>query len=241
MRPRIGIPPSLDEGRLRPGRRLHYVDSAYAEAVVEAGGAPVYLPQAGAVTDALAAADGLLIPGGGDFPPPEGAAYPESVRFALVPREQLDFDRALLAEARAREMPVLGVCYGMQLLALECGAGLLPHLPIDLPGAGEHRFADPAARHAVALEPGTVLARAFGCLAIEVNSRHHQAVSGAGRGLRVAARARDGVIEAVEAERTAAGDPFVVGVQWHPEGMERAHRLAVFGALVEAVERRRRA
>ncbi len=234
VRPRIGIPPSLDAaGRLRRGRRSHYVDPAYAEAVAEAGGAPVYLPAPGPAEALLAAVDGLLVPGGPDFPPPE--PYPEGVEFALAPPEQLAFDRALVAGALAAGLPVLGVCYGMQLLAVAAGGSLHYHVPSDVPGALEHRPADAAARHAVELVPGTRLARLFGS-EVAVNTRHHQAVSAAGRGLVVAARARDGIIEAIEAEGGAAG-PFVVGVQWHPESLGPEHRSALFGALVEAARR----
>jgi putative glutamine amidotransferase len=229
VRPRIGIPPSLDAaGRLRGGRRSHYVDPAYAEAVAEAGGVPVYLPAPGPPGALVAAVDALLVPGGPDFLPP--APYPEGVDFAAAPPAQLDFDRALLAAAAAARMPVLGVCYGMQLLAVCAGGALHYHVPHDVAGALEHQRADPAARHSVRLVPGTRLARLFGA-EVSVNTRHHQAVSNAGRGLVVAARAQDGVVEAIESEADA---PFVVGVQWHPESLGAEHRSALFGALVEA-------
>jgi len=234
--PRIGIPPAVAADGARPGRRRHAVDAAYAEAVAEAGGVPLYLPPCRAPEAALAAVDALLVPGGGDFLPP--GALPAGVAFAPVAPERLAWDRAVLGAARAAALPVLGVCYGMQLLALESGGALLHHLPLDLPGCAEHRLADPGARHAVAVAPGTRLARIFAAAALEVNSRHHQGVSTPGRGLRVSARAPDGVVEAIEldAEASDAG-PFVVGVQWHPEDMPPAHRKALFGALVEAAAR----
>jgi putative glutamine amidotransferase len=237
MRPRIGIPPSLDAaGRLRRGRRSHHLDAAYAEAVAEAGGLPLYLPAPGDAGELAAGIDGLLLPGGPDFLPP--APPPEGVAFAPAAPEQLAFDRALLAAARGAGRPVLGVCYGMQLLALEAGGALHYHLPRDLPGALEHQRDDPAARHPVALVPGTRLARLFGATELSVNTRHHQAVSLPGRGLVAAARAPDGVIEAIEAEGGEAR-AFVVGVQWHPEGLDAAHRARLFGALVEAAARTR--
>jgi putative glutamine amidotransferase len=238
MAPRIGIPPSLDTaGRWRPGRRFHYLDAAYAEAVAEAGGVPVYLASAGPAEAQIAGIDGLLVPGGPDFLPP--APYPEDVRFSPAPPEQLAFDRALLAGARAAGLPVLGVCYGMQLLALESGGALHHHVPRDVPGALEHQCSDPAARHAVALVAGTRLAKLFGAAEIAVNSRHHQAVSAPGRGLAVAARAPDGLIEAIEAEGGEA-PRFLVGVQWHPESLARDHRAALFGGFVSACEGSRR-
>jgi putative glutamine amidotransferase len=231
VRPRIGIPPSLDAtGRLRRGRRSHHVDPAYAEAIAEAGGVPVYLPAPGPAEALVAAVHGVLVPGGPDFLPPQ--PYPEGVDFAPAPPEQLAFDRALVAGARAAGLPVLGVCYGMQLLAVSAGGSLHYHVPLDVPGALEHRAPDPGTRHSIALVPGTRLARLFGT-EIAVNTRHHQAVSEAGSGLVVAARAQDGIIEGIEAAGGAAG-PFVVGVQWHPESLEPGHRALLFGAFVEA-------
>jgi putative glutamine amidotransferase len=234
MGPRIGIPPSLVAGAA--GRLRYALDAAYAEAVAEADGVPLVLPPAGAPAATLAAVDALLVPGGGDFLPP--GLPPPGVAFAPLPDERLAWDRALLREARARARPVLGICYGMQLLALEHGGALLYHLPLDLPGAGEHQLADAGARHAVAIEPGTRLARIFGAASLEVNSRHHQAVSDPGQGLRVSARAPDGVVEALELDAPLEGAPFALGVQWHPEDLPIAHRRLLFGALVDAARRR---
>jgi putative glutamine amidotransferase len=221
MKPRIGI--------LRPAERL---DARYAEALAEAGATPVPLA-AGADLDGL---DGLLIPGGGDFAP--ARPYPAGVRFELVPDAQLASDEALLEAALTRGLPVLGVCYGMQLLALESGGALHHHVPLDLPGALEHQSPDPAARHPVALVGGTRLAKLFGAPEIAVNTRHHQAVSDPGRGLVVAARSSDGLIEAIEAEGGERA-PFVVGVQWHPESLEREHRAALLGGFVAACSEKR--
>ena len=108
MQPLIGIPPCLDErGRWRADRTYQYIDVAYARAVEQAGGIPLYLPlQADA--EALATRiGGLLLPGGDDFPPE--APCPEGVRFDPVPAAQLAFDRRLLAAALARGLPVLAI------------------------------------------------------------------------------------------------------------------------------------
>src|SRR5262245_2336697 len=151
MRPLIGIPPCLDErGRWRPDREYHYADAAYARAVSEAGGIPVYLPQQDDVASLAERLDGLLVPGGGDFAPDR--AYPSGVSFDVVPARQLSFDRALLAAALERDRPVLGICYGMQLLALYCDGALHFDVATDVPGAAEHRLRDGAARHAIRIE-----------------------------------------------------------------------------------------
>jgi putative glutamine amidotransferase len=231
--PTVGIPLCVDEqGRWKRGRTYQYGDASYARAVERAGGVPIYLPlQADA--EALAARiDALLVPGGDDFLPPR--AYPAHVRFEPVPQTQLAFDRALVDAALARGIPVLGICYGMQLIALARGGALHYDLATDLGGAASHQLGE--GRHVIALEPGSALAKLLGARALEVSSRHHQAVSDPGPELRVAARARDGVIEAVEAPAGA----FCVGVQWHPESHDGAESDGLFRAFVAAAKRGRR-
>lgn len=220
--------------RIGIARRRDALDGACAEAIAAESGEPSFLGDAGSAEALVARLDALLLPGGPDFLPP--SPYPAGVRFSPAAPERLAFDLKLLAAARAAGVPVLGICYGMQLLAVAAGGSLHYHVPVDVPGAREHACADPAARHPVALVAGTRLAALFAEPEIAVNSRHHQAVSHPGRGLRVAARAPDGVIEAIEAD---VEQPFVIGVQWHPENLGRAHRAALFGAFVEAARRAR--
>jgi putative glutamine amidotransferase len=229
VRPLIGIPPVHDDrGRLSPGRTISILDVRYARAVESMGAMPVYLPlqqHEGPLVDRL---DGLLVPGGGDFLPER--SYPPGVEFDATSPAQLDFDARLLARALERGIPVLGVCYGMQLLAVHHGGSLHYDIATDLPGARAHRLPEPEGRHPLALERGTRLAEILDGEGGAVNSRHHQAVARAGRGLRVCARAEDGVIEAVE----RVDGPFCIGVQWHPERMEDGHRERLFGAFVRA-------
>ena len=226
MRPLIGIPPCLDErGRWRSARDYHYVDAAYARAIDAAGGLPVYLPECADPAAALERLDGLLVPGGDDFPPDR--PYPEGVLFDPAPARQRAADRALLEGALGRRLPVLGICYGMQLLALACGGSLHFDIASDLPDAGPHQL-DSQARHPVELADTSRLARLLGRRPM-VNSRHHQAVADAGRAS-VVGRARDGVVEALELD----GGSFALGVQWHPESLDESHRASLFGALVEA-------
>jgi putative glutamine amidotransferase len=228
MRPLIGIPPSLDaRGRWRPGRNYHYLHDAYARAVAESGALPVYLPIQPGADGLLRRLDGLLLPGGADLP--SGGRLPDGVVLELVAESQLDFDTRLLEAALTRELPVLAICYGMQLLSLLCGGSLHHHLPSERPDGGCHRLPERDGRHALVIAPGSRLAQALGDAPPSVNSLHQQGVSDAGR-LAVSARAEDGLIEAVEDPAA----PFCLGVQWHPEKLEGPQRERLFAAFTAA-------
>jgi len=229
MRPLIGISQCLDDrGRWRAQREYQYLDSAYARALAAAGATPVYLPLHAGTEALIQRVDGLVLPGGDDLAPER--TYPQSVHFELVPERQLAFDRQLLAAARARGIPVLAICYGMQVLALHCGGSLHYDIPTDVPAAGPHDLPERDGRHALEIAKNTRLAAILGDAPDPVNSLHHQAVAEPGAGLRVCAVAADGLIEAIESD----GDDFTIGVQWHPEKMSGPHRAQLIEAFVSA-------
>jgi putative glutamine amidotransferase len=237
VRPLIGISLCLDErGRWRSGRDYLYADRAYGAALEAAGATPVHLAtptslNIGVSRSLVERLDGLLVPGGDDFPPDDPTSYPSDV-FELTPTAQIDFDRSLVDAALAAGKPLLGVCYGMQLLALCCGGTLHPHLPVDIGDAIAHGGGSGTTRHAVTFAAQSRLASAAGIVTgsdVLVNSRHHQGVRDPGS-LAVAARSGDGLIEAVE----GLGDAFVAGVQWHPETLDGAAGAGLFAAFVAA-------
>ncbi len=233
MRPLIGIPLCLDDrGRWRKSREYLYIDTAYAKAIADSGGAALHLPIQAEPESLVRRIDGLLLPGGDDLPPPDAERYSD-IAFDLAPKAQLDFDRRLLRAALERGIPVLCVCYGMQLLALELGGSLHYDVSRDAPSAEPHRLPETDGRHELCVQPDTRLAAVLGEAPGPVNSLHHQAVANPGGQLRVAACAGDGLIEAVE----LCGDAgFCVGVQWHPEKMQGPHRFQLFSAFVAACE-----
>jgi putative glutamine amidotransferase len=229
VQPVIGITACLDDrGRWKPDRRYVYADLAYAGAVERAGGVPLLLPIQECAEALIDRVDAILLPGGDDFAAPH--SYPPEVRFDPAPGPQLDFDRGLLEAAWQRQLPILGICYGMQLLALQRGGSLHYHLPVDLPEAARHHLPEADGRHDLEVESGTRLAAILGDAAGPVNSLHHQAVAEPGRGMRVSARCSDGVIEAIETTEPGFG----IGVQWHPERLECPASLRLFAAFVEA-------
>lgn len=208
----------------------------YTEAVAQLGGLPLMVsnlaPELAAAY--VAEADGLLLTGGVDVDPGFYGAEPHP-RLGLIDLPRDHFELALFRSAQDKGVPVLGVCRGHQLLNVALGGTLHQHLPA-LGKTVQHEQEDIGGTpfHGVTLEPGSVLAQAFGAERVRTNSYHHQAVDQPGRGLRVVGRSADGVIEALEASEGS----FVLGVQWHPEMSFPAHpeQLAPFAAFMRAVE-----
>jgi putative glutamine amidotransferase len=208
-RPRIGINGLLETQR-EPKLTLA---TRYADAILKAGGIPFALVPVGGPHDIermLEHVDGLLLSGGDDFDTARLGLGPTHAAAVPVPAKKQDWDFVLARLALERGLPVLGVCYGMQLLGLAEGGRMLQHLPEDRPGCQEHRG---KVAHAVEVEPGSRLAKLVAESALEVVSSHHQALASVGPRWHVVARDREGLIEGIERE----AHPFAIGVQWHPE------------------------
>lgn len=237
-KPRIGlVAGTSDEPDLTVCR------GSLTEALLQAGALPIILPHAppedaGAYLDAC---DGLLLPGGGDFSPAFFGGAQSDPRLRRIDPRRDAFEFALAREADRRAVPVLGICKGMQWMAVVRGGTLHIDIGDALPNALEHsggRLPSDARMHDVTLASGSRLAALAGTDRLAVNSRHHQAVADPGRSAS-AAVADDGVIEAIE----WSDAPFAIGVQWHPEDLAAGGDVLsrrLFSSLVEAASDFRR-
>jgi putative glutamine amidotransferase len=225
-RPLIGITAYVEQARWGVwDLRAVLVPEAYVRVVNAAGGRAIVLPpDAADAADLVRRLDGLVLAGGADIEPARYGAEPHELTVTRPDRDAGEL--AVLDAALDADLPVLGVCRGMELLAVACGGQLHQHLPDVLGGANKHAPAPGVyGSHQAIFVPGSRAAALYGAEA-EVNSYHHQAVSDPGK-LTVTGRADDGVIEALEHPDRR----FVLGVQWHPE---MAGDVRPFKALVEA-------
>ena len=201
----------------------------YAASVESAGGVPVLLPpqDPAYAEDVVSRLDGLVICGGADVDPTRYGEVPQEKTVGW--REDRDaWELALVGAAEERGVPVLGICRGMQLMAVQAGGVLEQHTPDVVKHEGHSPGGDRYGTVLVATEPGSRLARLVGT-AEKVNCHHHQSVR-SHPGFVASARAEDGTLEAME----RPGDAFCVAVQWHPETQQDA---GLFRGLVEAAGR----
>lgn len=241
-RPTIGVTP--DFVAATDGVLPRYeLKTAYCEAVLRAGGLPIVLPivdDSSLVELYLDRISGLVITGGAfDIHP---SAYGEAPRDGLGPQknERTQFESTVLRAALKRDMPVLGVCGGMQLLNVVMGGTLFQDLRREVEAAREHEQKHDRSQpqHPVEIKDGTTTAEWLGKGMLMVNSTHHQAVNKLGERVLATATAPDGVIEGIE----LSGHPFAVGVQWHPEYLIHSLplHLGLYRGLVQKARESRR-
>jgi putative glutamine amidotransferase len=205
----------------------------YCNAVARAGGLPILLPhdpdRASAYLDRI---DGLVVTGGGfDVDPALWGALTRHPSVTIKERRTA-FELAAAQGALARDMPVLGICGGQQLLNVVLGGTLIQDIPDEVPGCLAHHQPNPRDEpgHKVRVIGGTLLHRITGAAGLAVNSAHHQAVKEPGPGLVIDAVAEDSVVEGIEDPRRH----FCLGVQWHPEFEINEADRRIFRAFVEA-------
>ncbi|MER9877285.1 gamma-glutamyl-gamma-aminobutyrate hydrolase family protein [Mesorhizobium sp. M0195] len=224
--PRIGITPDIND--LAAPETEYVVRQNYADAISKAGGLPFLLPYREHVDDYLDAIDGLLVTGGMfDIDP---ALYGQAARKDYVMKPaRTDFERALIEGALSRAMPVVGICNGMQLLAVCLGGELVQNIPTEIDGALEHKPDQSAsiAHHRIEISGTSRHLQMPRGEVHAVNSVHHQSVLPSDA-YQVLAVSPDGVVEALEKKDGG----FAVGVQWHPEYGVADIDALIFDALL---------
>jgi len=238
QRPLIGI--TAGHRPLKSNRTSTSLPREYAQAVELAGGLPVILPldqPEPYYQSILSRLDGLLFSGGGDIRPERYGSTPHPLVAGVDP----DRDRVellLLNLTYRMNLPILGICRGLQLINAGLGGTLYEDICDQHLGAIKHQYSDNEGRsyrpHNVEVKPGSRLENILGSRSVPVNSLHHQGIRVLAPGLTATAHAPDGIIEGIEAEAKA----FVLAVQWHPECLQDDPVMrAIFEALVEASTR----
>lgn len=219
-----------------------YLARHYGEAVAAAGGVPVHIPlipDPALIKAFVERLDGVLLPG--------SASDVDPLRYGREPHANLGFvhplkdetDLLVLQEAEERRLPLLAICFGMQVWNVYRGGSLIQDIASEVPKAHKHEQGAPRDRpsHQINIRPESLLAGLAGDMGARVNSHHHQALEQIGGGLTASAWSSDGLVEAVE--DTSEGR-WALGVQWHPEiGWERDNLSAnIFKSFLNAVRAR---
>jgi putative glutamine amidotransferase len=226
-KPLIGITSDFNPGDREDfgGREpTYFLRARYVSAIEEHGGIPLILPitqEPKVLQTLLKRIDGLLITGSGPDLDPKLYGQTKRFKFKLMSPQRAGFELKIARMAVEEDLPVLGVCGGMQVLNVALGGTLIQDIASEIKGALVHRqkttAADPS--HEVRITDGTRLSKIIREPVIRVNSSHHQAIKSLGQGLVVNAVAPDGVIEGLEHSQC----DFALGVQWHPEFLYRQH------------------
>lgn len=230
--PSVGSPP-------KHSARATVCETAYSDCIQAVGGVPVIVPltaHRATLEQTLSRCQGLLLSGGGDAGEMlygRSLTADERATLSGVDAVRDEMEMCLIRAALAAGLPVFGVCRGMQMLNLAAGGTLIPDIRLARPEAMCHRSEGAeTAMHPVSWDMATNLGDLMGAQCETVNSIHHQAVDRLASGFKVAARASDGIVEAIE----LPGNVLVAGVQFHPERLAagKTHFLRLFALLVES-------
>lgn len=241
-KPIIGITPTPGTTEMPHGSFYRFAIADVATTAVErAGGVPLVIPQqTGNIDDILSVVDGLIFSGGGDIDPARYGDDSTHEKTGGLDKGRDDLELNLITAAIDRDIPLLCICRGIQVLNAALGGTLIQDVADQFSPEFEHRQQangipsfDPG--HEVEVVPGTLLEATYGASAGPVNSFHHQGLKDVAPALRVNATAPDGLVEAVD----HPGKQWILGVQWHPEMMHRHHdeQLKPFQGLIEAAIR----
>lgn len=231
-KPVIGITPGMNQEE-----SYLTIHKGTMDALLHFGALPVLLPMTGSedeLRELLNVVDGVVFSGGGDIDPLRFGQWPQKNCGAISPmRDEMELTLCRLLSKR-KDKAALGICRGFQVMNVALGGDVVQDIFTDYPQALLHRQKQPEhyPSHPVTIEEGTLLHRCAGEEQAMVNSLHHQAVGKLGEGLRVCAKAPDGMVEAAECEK----HPFFLGVQWHPERLWRTDCISkrLFLAFVKA-------
>ncbi|MBC7900359.1 MAG: gamma-glutamyl-gamma-aminobutyrate hydrolase family protein [Saprospiraceae bacterium] len=233
--PRIGVTMRLDLET-----RRFYLGRDYSEALEAAGAVPVHIaliPKTEYIAEILKDLDGILLPGSDSDVDPEYYGEDPHPKLGRVVPEKDQTDLMVLAEAERLDLPVLGICFGMQSLNVSRGGSLIQDIASQIDDPIKHEQGIPRERnsHSIRIEPGTILESLAGKGSgqVKVNSHHHQAIKTVGKELSATGWTNDGIIECIEDTRD---NRFVLGVQWHPELSWNSDALskAIFDSFVRA-------
>jgi putative glutamine amidotransferase len=245
MKPVIGVTPDFNAGDRKDmgGREpTYFLRARYIRAIEELGGIPLILPLVAAPASRrrlLDGIDGLLITGSGPDLSPRLYGERQQYRFPLVSERRADYEFDLVRQARTRDLPLLGICGGMQTVNVACGGSLFQDIPSQVQDALDHRQKAKAIHvsHPVTVAPKSLLRKIVGQVTLMVNSSHHQSVKRVAPSLVASAVAPDGIVEAIE----SPAQRFLLAIQWHPEFLFERHvtHKRLFEALLRAARRTR--
>jgi putative glutamine amidotransferase len=217
----------------QPAYRFEYLKEQYYEAIEEQGALPIGIPateRLNTIEQYCDIINGLFLVGGEDINPSLYGEDLDKLCKPLMPRRD-QFECQLINACYQRQIPIFGICRGLQIMNVAFGGTLYQDLSL-MPGAANHGQIgelDYSTRHQVEVIPGTILQQILGAEHFETNTGHHQGVKQLAKGLTISAKTADGVIEAIE------GSGFTISVQWHPEAWScDLYSRKLFAAFIEA-------